>query len=261
MDIKRLPGRVGRYLKSLLTNGYFYVALAGLGVFCALSLLFVSKIALPAFTRHSSFVSVPDLTNLSYEEAARVLERNDLTPDRRIAKFRPELPRDVVVEQNPQVGSSVKPGRRVYLTVNSGTVPTVIVPNVIDLAIQEAKNRLTSAGLRVVETRPDPIPSPYRDTITRTSPPPGATVDKGSEAILWYSEGMGSQYVDVPDLVGMTVNQAERALFELKLRSIAVDATAATDSVRRQSHAPGTRVREGFEVRLYTIGGPEDQDQ
>ncbi|NND71022.1 MAG: PASTA domain-containing protein [Rhodothermales bacterium] len=252
MDIKRLPARAGRYLKSLVTNGYFYIALLGIGAFCALSLLIVSKVVMPVYTRHSSFVSVPDLTNLSYEDASRILESNDLTPDRRSGKFRPDLPRDVVVEQNPPFGTDVKPGRRIYLTVNSGTVPTVVVPNVVDLAIQEAKNRLISAGLRVVETRPDPIPSPYRDTITRTSPPPGATVDKGSEAILWYSEGMGSQYVNVPDLIGMTVNQAERTLFELRLRSIAVDATAATDSIRRQSHAPGTRVREGFEVRLFT---------
>jgi beta-lactam-binding protein with PASTA domain len=110
-----------------------------------------------------------------------------------------------------------------------------------------------SAGLRVLEVRPDPHPSPYRDTITKISPPPGSSVDKGSDTILWVSEGMGSQYVDVPNLIGMTVNQAERTLFELKLRSIAVDATAATDSVRRQSHAAGTRVREGFEIRIFTF--------
>lgn len=253
MDILGSLKKTGRYIFSLATNGYFYLALIGLAAFGALSLAFVSKVAMPTYTRHSSFVTVPDLTNLSFEEASSVLESNGLRPDRRTVKFRPDLPRDVVVEQNPPIGTAVKPGRRVYLTVNSGTVPTIVVPNVVDLSIQEAKNRMISAGLRVVETRPDPIPSPYGDTITKTSPPAGATVDRGSEAILWYSTGMGSQYVEVPNVVGMTINQAERTLFEMKLRSIAVDATAATDSVARQSHTPGTRVREGFEIRLFTL--------
>ena len=162
MDAKEKLQGAGRYLKSLLTNGYFYLAVVGLGLACVLGLVLLSKVLLPTFTRHSAFVTVPDVSNLSYEAAADVLERNKLTSDRRIVKFRPDLPKDVVVEQNPPTGTSVKPGRRIYLTINSGTTPTVVIPNVIDLSIQEAKNRVISAGLRVVRTEPDPHPLSLR---------------------------------------------------------------------------------------------------
>lgn len=261
MDAKEKLQGAGRYLKSLLTNGYFYLAVVGLGLACVLGLVLLSKVLLPTFTRHSAFVTVPDVSNLSYEAAADVLERNKLTSDRRIVKFRPDLPKDVVVEQNPPTGTSVKPGRRIYLTINSGTTPTVVIPNVIDLSIQEAKNRVISAGLRVVRTEPDPHPSPYGNTVTRISPPPGATVDKGSDVVLWYSTGMGSQYVDIPDVVGMTISQARRRLLELKLRTVTIDATSDSDVVTRQSREPGTRVREGYELRLYTREPPAQTEQ
>ncbi len=259
MDAKEKLRDAGRYLKSLLTNSYFYLAVVALGIFAALSLVLVSKVIMPTYTRHSAFVTVPDLTNLSYDAAADILDDKDLTPDRRIAKFRPDLPKDVVVEQNPPVGTAVKPGRRIYLTINSGTTPTVVIPNVVDISIQEAKNRIISAGLRVIKTEPDPHPSPYVNTVTKVSPPPGATVDKGSDVILWYSTGMGSQYVDVPEVVGMTVSQARRTLYELQLRAVAIDATSDSDVVTRQSRAPGTRVREGFEIRLFTRDLPNSE--
>jgi beta-lactam-binding protein with PASTA domain len=77
---------------------------------------------------------------------------------------------------------------------------------------------------------------------------------------LWYSTGLGREFASVPDVAGMTVREAQQLLIENKLRSVVIGAregeSAAEQPVRRQSREPGTRVPEGFEIRLY-IGDEE----
>ncbi|ARA93798.1 hypothetical protein AWN76_011915 [Rhodothermaceae bacterium RA] len=267
MRIPASLSRWGRYLRSLLTNGYF---LGGLAVLTLLGLglyFVVNTLIMPAYTRHDVAVTVPDVRNQPFEEARQILARYDLQAERDVQRFNPNLPRDVVIDQNPPAASQVKPGRRIYLTVNSGRTPMVTLPNVVNLSLREASYRLQALGLTVQDVRPDSIPSPHRNTVTRQDPAPGDSLAKGSSVTLWYSTGLGDRYVDVPDVVGLQVEAARRQLLQQKLRSVVVDAPArvhaggdgttppsvpdSTLVVVRQSQEPGTRVREGFEIRLF----------
>jgi len=110
---------------------------------------------------------------------------------------------------------------------------------------------MTTAGLVVRSEEPDPIPSPYENTVTKQRPEAGERVDQGSAVTLWYSTGLGSEFVEVPDVVGLPARLAAEALLELRLRSVVVDAAEQDSLVVRQSRPPGTRVREGFEIRLF----------
>lgn len=252
MNLPPLLARPIRYIASLATNTLFWVGLAtfiGLGV--VLLLLFDRSI-MPSYTRQEVEIIVPDVENVPFENARRLLEARDLQVERVVQRFNPNLPRETVVDQNPPPNTRVKPGRHIYLSVNSGSLPTVTVPRVEGLALREAKNRMITAGLKVASERPDPVPSPYENTVTNQSPPAGSTVDRGSSVTLWYSTGLGSEYVEVPDVKGMTIEEARRALLTLRLRSVAVDAISEEDTVSRQSRAPGTQVRQGFEIRLFT---------
>ncbi len=252
--MERLPTFLKKpadYLVSLFRNPLFW---GGVGLFFVLGvagLVVFDEMVMPAYTRQDVAIAVPDVKNMPFEQARRIIEASDLQPERIVQRFNPNVPRDVVVDQSPPADARVKPGRHIYLSVNAGSVPTVTVPRVEGLALREAKNRMINAGLKVTSERPDPIPSPYENTVTRQRPDAGETVDRGSEVTLWYSTGLGSDYVEVPDVVGLTISDARRALVERQLRSVAVDAASASDLVTRQSRAPGTRVRQGFEIRLF----------
>ena len=252
MNLPPLISRPLRYVVSLATNSLFWAGLTAFVVLGVILLLAFDRAIMPSFTRQDVTVAVPDVENVPYENARRLLEARDLQVERVVQRYNPNIPRETVVDQNPPPNTLVKPGRHIYLSVNAGSLPTVTVPRVEGLALREAKNRMITAGLKVVSERPDPVPSPYENTVTNQSPPAGTTVDRGSSVTLWYSTGLGSEYVDVPDVTGQTIEEARRALLALRLRSVAVDAVSEEDTVTSQSRAPGTRVRQGFEIRLFS---------
>lgn len=250
--------RAGGELRSLLTNRYLYL---GLALLIALGLAFffvLNSVVLPGYTRHDETITVPDVTHLAYEEAADVLRHSDLRVEQEMQRFDPEKPRDVVVDQSPAPETLVKPGRRVYLTVNTGVAPTVTVPRLEGFSPREAQNQLRGVGLLLGEVRADSIPHPYQNTVTRQDPPPGIATRAGEAVTIWVSTGPGDQWVTVPDVTGMVVRDAQQHLLdEFKLRSRVLGAPDDADPeevldmlVTSQSNVDA-RVRQGYEVRLH----------
>lgn len=255
--------RITDSFRSLLTNGYFWGGLVALIAVALVFYVLVDHLVMPTYTRHDVTVEVPEVTDLSYEDARATLEAQDLRVERVTDRFDPNRPRDVVMDQNPAAQEKVKPGRRVYLTVNTGQVPHVTVPSVEGMSLREARNQLQAQRL-AVEERPDSIPSPYRNTITRQKPAPGDSIREGSTVTLWYSTGLGEEYVAVPDVTGLTMQEARQRLLDRNLRSVVVGQRdeetfegLGDPVVVRQSREPGTRVREGFEIRLF-LGSDEE---
>ncbi|GAB5522032.1 MAG: PASTA domain-containing protein [Rhodothermales bacterium] len=240
-----------RYIKTVVLNPYFW---GGLGALIAAGLLIYvlfDKALMPSVTRHGASVTVPDVVSMTEEEAKTQLEAQNLSVKTKEQRFNPNQARDVVVDQLPAPNSMVKPGRSIYITINSGEVPEVSMPNVVNLPVREAINQLQSKGLRVEEAQPDTIPSPYANTITRQEPDAGDTLPKGSVVEIWYSRGLGDTYVSVPDVTNMSVSEARRALRAVRLNA-AIFPPDADDGmvVVSQRKAPGTRMREGAEIRL-----------
>ncbi len=252
--LKAFPKNSYRYLKGLITNRYFW---AGLGILTVVLLAFYllfNHLFMPAYTRYDAVVQVPDVRNLSMQEARRILVERGLGVGDSLQRFDRERQPNVILDQSPPPNAAVKPGRLVYVTVNAGTIPPVTVPRVEGLSLREARNRLAADGLKVIAERPDSVPSPYSNTITRQEPQAGATVKQGDGVTLWYSTGLGSRTVLVPDVTGMTVSEAQRLLLRRNLRSVVLDRDedAEDPTIVRQSRDPGTHVREGFELRLFT---------
>jgi beta-lactam-binding protein with PASTA domain len=155
----------------------------------------------------------------------------------------------------------------VYLTVNAGEAPVVSIPDLNGISIREAKNRISSLGLKTGTIEPDSLPSPYPNTITRQRPKPGDSLKTGGVVDLWYSTGLGADSVRVPNIEGRTVEQARQRLLDQRLRAIVVDprspdsdgsedpsadTSSVTRYVQRQGRTPRTQVRTGTEIRLFT---------
>jgi beta-lactam-binding protein with PASTA domain len=246
----------------VLANKFFWIGLGFLALVGFGFYLLFNNILLPSYTRQGVTVTVPDVRNKSYQDAARILTTQNLEVERVVERFNPRLPRDVVIDQTPGPDAIVKPGRHVFVTVNSGQALMVKVPRVRDLSLREAENRLKAVGLNVEDLLPDTIPSPYPNTITRQNPAPGDSLPQGAGVQLWYSTGLGQIYVQVPDLIGLTVTEARQQLLDLKLRPVVVgepeeEAVLDEQEVRRQSREPGSEIREGSEVRIFTEDAEE----
>jgi len=280
MDVPSSLLRLRDWFVRLGKNPYFWSGIGGLLVIGVGVYFVFNSVVMPSYTRHEASVQVPDVTNRPFEDAKSTVESKGLTVQQQEGRFNPRVPQGRVVDQNPPPEASVKPGRRVYLTVNSGTAPTVSVPDLSGTSLREARNRLTSLGLVLGRERIDPIPSPYAETVTRQEPAPGDTLKKGSAVDVWYSQGLGSERVSVPNVQGLRVDVAEDRLLRQRLRSVVIgtdvqdenasetegSAPSEADTsgagsgvpvdepprwVRSQGLDPGTRVRSGTEVRLF----------
>lgn len=254
--LRKHAERFGAWGWSLLTNKYFWQGFGVLFVAALTLYLLVDRVAMPSYTRHDASVTVPGVTDRPFEEASQILQRRDLQAERqRAQQYNPNVPRGEVLDQQPPANALVKPGRRIYLTVNAGQTPVVQMPDLDGTSIREAKNRLMALGLQTGRVRPDPIPAPYPNTITKQSPAPGDSVQQGASVNLWYSQGLGDEETTVPEVRGMRVPSAQQTLLNRNLRSVVVDTTQDADlsqvRVQSQSRAPGTSVREGVEIRLF----------
>lgn len=268
MSFRSFLHRLRDRLSGLFTNEYLWGGLAALVLLVFGAYLLVDNIIMPAYTRHEASVTVPNVTNKPFSEAAQILQERNLTVKREVQRFNPDAPRNVVLDQMPPASSVVKPGRRIYLTVNAGQTPVVQVPPVENMSLREAKNRIMAVGLTVNETLPDSIPAPYPNTVTRQRPAAGDSLKKGGNVTLWYSTGLGEEYAEIPNVTDTTVAAARKALLKRKIRSVivnrpeeATDEEVAQMTVKRQSREPGTRVRKGFEVRLFLQEEKEGEDQ
>lgn len=248
-----LPSRV-RPLIDYFKNRYLWAGFLGLVLVGFAGLMLFNEVLMPTYTRHDVAVTVPDVTSANMEQALALLEQQGLTAET-VELRKPNVPRDVIIDQNPAGGSRVKPGRRIWLTINSGDTTTVIVPNLESLPVREAQNHLIINELIVADVLPDSIPSAHANTITRQDPEAGTHVPPRTPVTLWYSTGLGDTFVEVPNVVGMGISEARQFLLDRNLRSIVLGSLSGPTqnlvvAVAGQSPAPGASVREGHEVRL-----------
>lgn len=91
----------------------------------------------------------------------------------------------------------------------------ITVPNVQGQPVQIAQQELNAAGF---QTRVTPVASTpeQRDRVIQTDPPTGTLADEGSTVVLRVGAGPGK--VEVPNLVGLTPEQASRALDKVGLQ-------------------------------------------
>jgi beta-lactam-binding protein with PASTA domain len=273
MDLRTSFRSALDWLRALARNLYFWGGIGGLLLIGFAVYLLVDAVIMPTYTRHDVATRVPDVKNVSFKTADSLLTARNLQVQRQVGRYNPNVDTGIVVDQTPLPSSKVKPGRRVYLTVNAGEVPTVLIPDLSGMSVREAKNRITSADLVVGTVREDPIPSPYANTITKQEPPAGDSLKEGETVDLWYSTGLGEEEVDVPTVVGYTVAEARDVLLREELRSVVVDTNLTADAesgrpvntdslertiyVRRQGQLPGASVRTGTEIRLFTTPDQE----
>ncbi len=258
--------RVWQSLLDLATNKFFIAGLLGLFVLMALGYLLIDRMLMPSYVGYNVSVTVPDVKEMPIEEARVLLEDMDLQTEVESGRYNPQLPRNVVVDQNPQPNMYVKPGRRIYLTINTGATPEVTVPSLEGISLTQAQNLLFAAGLKAEKSdiRPDPIPHQVSNIVTRQDPVPGAIVKEGDRVRIWYSTGLGNEYATVPEVTGLTAREAQRELLSLKLRSLVLGAGDYPDPqsliVNSQSHTAGTRLKEGSEIRLFVEIPSEEEE-
>ena len=239
--------RISRWWVALLKNPYWWSGLAALLVASAVLYVVFDDVLMPRYTRHGVSTTLGNVEGQPYEVARDELIDRGLRVQRQPGRYNPNVPLNQVVDQDPAPGSNVKPGRRVYLTVNSGSARRIAVPDVLTLSVRNAANELRAAGLQVDSVLADTIPAANVGTITRQQPTPGDTVDAGTGVRLWSAQGVGQNRVEIPNVYGLSIERARARLLDARLRATVLDTT------RSETPRPET-IEPGEEERRFVMG-------
>ena len=153
-------------------------------------------------------IAVPPVVGLSEEEARQVIMDAGLSVGRVEEQPDPNIEEGFVISSSPVAGQEISPAIPVDLVVSSG--PEVIVlPDVTDMSERDATAELNDLGLRV-SVNEEYSNNVAEGDVIRTDPEPGTEVLSGDTVLLVVS--LGREPVTVPDLSGMTEQQATNAL-------------------------------------------------
>jgi eukaryotic-like serine/threonine-protein kinase len=254
---------IGGFFKSL-----FYFIGSRLFIFNMIKLvvvlaLFVTALywLLGCYTKHGDSVTVPSFKGMTIQQAEKLMDDRGLNYTVTDSVFDPAAKPLQVMEQEPVANTKVKPSRNIYLTLNAVKPPLVKLPNLIGKSFDIAQKNLELRGLRigVTETRPDPASNTvlevkYNGKILKEKD----EVPKGAALTLVIADGIGDTELDIPELVGNTVEEAK---FLIKTNNLNLGSIVGNGSISDTAHAfvykqnptakKGEKIKMGEQVDIY----------
>ena len=201
---------------------------------------------------------VPDLTGVTRQEAFQRLD--ELGLDLVVADQRHDLeaPEGTVLSQEPADGSPLRAGGTVSVVLSLG--PQVVeMPSVLQLELPEAEEILARDHFEVVVdpdgAHSDTVPA---GQILAQAPEPGVPIAQGDTVHVTVS--LGVEQVEVPDLTGLTAEEAVAALEAARLVPSVTeewsDEQPEAGLVAFQSQPPGTMLDHDSTVEVVISRGP-----
>lgn len=116
-------------------------------------ILALSAWGIRAYTRHGVVVHIPELRGKDLATAQSLLEEVDLRHEVVDSIYDPTQPGGTVAELVPSAGSTVKPGRIIFVKIYAYEPRKISLPYVKDLSVRQAEALLRSQGFEHVELK------------------------------------------------------------------------------------------------------------
>lgn len=196
--------------------------------------VFVVSYFFDSYTQHDEFVEVPDFNGFHYTELESFINDKDLDFEVSDSIFDSEQPRGVVLEQQPAAGANVKPGRKIYLTINSVIPPSVLLPELKDYTVRQVVNKIPTYGLKIdsIIYKPAECDNCVIGVLFEGSEiETGTQIEKGKSITIIVGEGIGKQRVNIPYLYWLSYSEAKEKLNTLGLNIgfVAFDETVTNE--------------------------------
>jgi len=199
-------------------------------------------------------VAVTDVTGQDLEVAQRALTNDKFVIGTVTEAPSADVDEGSVISTDPTAGREVDEGTTVNLTVSTGP-EEVAMPDVRGLQFDVAKQQLEGSqyGFKVKQEEIDN--SAAKGEVINSTPLAGEKVEVGADVTLFVSKGQA----EVPNVVGMTKDQATKALQDAGLKVGVTEDAASTEpegTVTAQSRPEGTKVNPGTTVQITVSTNP-----
>jgi beta-lactam-binding protein with PASTA domain len=227
---------MGDFFRFLFSR-YFLINLI-IALLLISGLIYFSLRYLKDYTLHGKTLEVPELIGKHLTEAAEGIDGNQYKLLVLDSLYKQGVAANTILEQNPDPGAIVKPGRKIYLTLAATAPPQVTMPELIDLSLRQATALMETYGLepgKLIYT-PDICTNCILEQQYKGKQIEGGTkIARGSVIDLVVGEGLSVELVQVPYVLELTAHMANEVLktHSLNIGSLNYDETVVNslDSV------------------------------
>lgn len=200
-------------------------------------------------------VTVPNIVGLPITDASLYLVEQGLEMGKIEQVPHPGIPESHVISQRPAAGRVVRTGRKVIPTVSMGT-DFLKAPNLLHKSFQDAQRELEQSRFRTGSIARIPHHE-ARDTVLAQYPTPGSQIANQDAIHLLLSDSMESAREFMPDIRGLSVDEARQRVAGLGITLVPVEVdypNARRNVILNQEPPPDTLVYQGqvvtYEIRL-----------
>ncbi len=184
--------------------------LAAIGIVVLMVLIFFGS--LQWITGFGNSERVPSIVGQNATAAQKILEEKGFQVALQDSVYVDSIPKLAVVKQSPEADVIVKKGRTIYLTINRSMPPLVEMPNLIGFSIRSAEMYLQTLGLKLgyVNFKPDIARNAVLEQLfAEAEIKPGTKISLGSSIDLVLGSGVSGSEMDIPNLIGLTLNETK----------------------------------------------------
>ncbi|MGV4529834.1 PASTA domain-containing protein [Ornithobacterium rhinotracheale] len=202
------------FLKALISWKLWLNILIGAGLL--VGLWYFTFKWLNDYTNHNVKIKVPDLSSMNIQQAMKTLDDLGLEYSVDSVKYSEDYKPFAVLDFYPNAGSTVKPGRRIFIKSNPRTWQPVQLPNLIDKSKRLAFTQLSMRHFVVGDTIY--VKDPAKDAVLKVlfngkEVAAGTFLPRGSVVDLVLGKGFDLD-MPVPNLIGMTLQEARKAILD-----------------------------------------------
>jgi serine/threonine-protein kinase len=229
-----------------------YLALFALLAFVTGMVVF-NNVVMPRLIHGVGETTVPDLANLTLEQAEQVLRPLGLQLSRSGERFDPAVPRGFVLSQDPEAGSTVRGRQSISVVVSLGEEFSS-VPELFGESMRGARLLIERAGLRVGGIVHAPSDEVGEGLIAASDPGPETVLPRDTPVHLLVSTGARQESFVMPDLLGREIGGVRRQLEALGFRVLAPPGVASLGTIVSQEPPPGSRITRESAIVLQATG-------
>ncbi len=211
-------------------------------------------------------ISMPDVRYQTEAAAMETLQGKGIKNIQVTRNPHPSVAQGLVISQDPKPEAMIKISRAVTLSVSLGQELRE-VPEVIGQTLYNARMSINVNELNVTEPVQEVYSAEYAvGTVVDQAPRGGAKASKGAGVLLSVSKGPQPVNRQVPNLVGLTVEDAGGALDQVKLHLDSNNGQASSadyfaGQIISQDPVAGTEVQEGSAVQVVLSSGPGPRER
>jgi serine/threonine-protein kinase len=229
-----------------------YTAFVAVSAF-VVGILVFNHVLMPRLVHREGEVLVPDLSELTLEQAQRALEPAGLHLSRAGERFDAMVARGHVVQQDPPAGTPVRGRRDVSVIVSLGEESSS-VPALAGETRRTAELLLERTGLAVGGVTLAPSDAVAEGLVIATDPPAGSVLSRDTPVALLVSTGAGEEVYLMPDLAGRELGRVRRQLEAQGFEVLSPPAGPSSGPIASQDPPPGARLVRGTSITLQASG-------